>query len=191
MNTIHTVCVYSASSPQIDPIYMEAAKTLGRLLGEKGIRVVNGAGNTGLMRAVSDAAMAAGGTATGIIPHFMIKNNWCNPKLTEVVAVENMHERKETMMKLSDALIALPGGCGTLEELLEAITWKQLGLFCNPIVILNTNHYYDPLIEMLQKALNEQFMRAVHARLWAVASTPEEAVDLIYTEPVWEAHVHR
>lgn len=190
-NEMNTVCVYCASSTQIPEVYVEAAASLGRLLGERKLRVVNGAGSTGLMRAVSDATLAAGGTVTGVIPRFMVEQNWCHTALTELVEVDNMHERKQRMAELSDAVIALPGGCGTLEELLEVITWKQLGLYVNPIVILNANHYFDPLLEMLQKMVDEQFMRPQHATLWAVADTAEEAVRLIYTEPLWDKNLRK
>lgn len=186
-NNIDSVCVYCASSTQIDPIYTEAANKLGTLLGARKLRVINGAGNTGLMRSVSDAVLASGGTVTGVIPHFMVAENWCHTELTELIKVENMHDRKQQMATLSDAVIALPGGCGTLEELLEVITWKQLGLYENPVVILNVNGYYDPLLAMLQKAIDEQFMREQHGNLWQVASTPEEAVELIYTQPKWSS----
>lgn len=190
-NNIKSVCVYCASSTQVDSIYYETANKLGRLLGEQQIRVINGAGNTGLMCALSDGALDVGGEVTGVIPHFMIEQNWCHQGLTEVVEVNSMHERKQRMADLSDAVIALPGGCGTLEELLEAITWKQLGLYLNPIVILNVKGYFDPLLEMLRKAVDERFMRPQHAGLWAVASTPEEAVELIHSEPVWDAAVRK
>ncbi|MDF9830857.1 TIGR00730 family Rossman fold protein [Parabacteroides sp. PF5-6] len=183
---LSAVCVYCASSTKIDPVYFEAATRLGHILGKKGLRVINGAGSIGLMRAVSDATLEAGGTVTGVIPHFMVRENWHHPHLTEMIEVETMHERKQRMADLSDAVIALPGGCGTLEELLEIITWKQLGLYLNPIVILNTNRYFDPLIEMLQRAVDEQFMRPQHQALWAVAQTPEEAIDLIYAMPLWD-----
>ena len=128
---------------------------------------------------------------TGVIPHFMVEQNWWHKGLTELVEVDNMHERKQRMADLSDAVIALPGGCGTLEELLEVITWKQLGLYLNPIVILNINGYFDPLLEMFRKAVDEHFMRPQHVGLWAVASTPAEAVELIYTEPVWDADIRK
>ena len=178
INNISSVCVYCASSTKIPPIYFDAAKELGCLLGERKLRVVNGAGNIGLMCTVSDAALAAGGTVTGVIPHFMVEQDWYHKGLTELIEVETMHERKQLMANLSDAVIALPGGCGTLEELLEIITWKQLGLYLNPIVILNINHYYDPLLELLRNAMNENFMRPQHAKMWAVADTPEEASHL-------------
>lgn len=190
-NKIASVCVYCASSTQIAPVYFEAAEALGRLLGEHRLQVINGAGNIGLMCAVSDATLAAGGTVTGVIPRFMVEQDWYHKGLTELVQVDTMHERKKLMADMADAVIALPGGCGTLEELLEIITWKQLGLYLGPIVILNVNHFYDPLLEMLRKAIDESFMRKRHADIWAVASTPEEAVELIYSLPVWDKNVRK
>ena len=126
MNTVSSVCVYCASSTKIDAVYYDDARRLGTLLGEHHLRVVNGAGNMGLMAAVSDTALAAGGRVTGVIPRFMVEQGWHHTGLTELIEVESMHERKQTMARLADAVIALPGGCGTLEELLEIITWKQL-----------------------------------------------------------------
>ena len=143
------------------------------------------------MRAVSDATLAAGGTVTGVIPHFMVEQNWYHKGLTKLIEVETMHERKQTMANLSDACIALPGGCGTLEELLEVITWKQLGLYVNPIVILNVNHYYDPLLQLFEKAIEEQFMRPQHQRLWAVAETAAEALQTVYEEPLWDPSLRK
>ena len=137
INKINSVCVYCASSTKIDSVYFDAARELGALLGQRQIRLINGAGNMGLMSAVSDAALRAGGEVTGVIPHFMVEQGWHHTGLTQLVEVESMHQRKKTMADLSDAVIALPGGCGTLEELLEIITWKQLGLYLNPIVILS------------------------------------------------------
>lgn len=191
MNDIKTVCVYSASSTKIPEIYFQAADELGRLLGNRGLRVVNGAGNIGLMRAVSDATLAAGGTVTGIIPRFMVEQGWYHDGLTELIVTETMHERKQRMADLADAVIALPGGCGTFEELLEIITWKQLGLFANPIVILNTDGYYDALLALFERAVKENFMRDQHTGMWAVAHTPEEAVRLIYTQPLWDKSLRR
>ena len=175
MNQINSVCVYSASSTKIDPVYFTAAETLGRLLADHHIRLINGAGSIGLMRSVADAVLANGGEVTGVIPHFMVEQN----------------ERKQKMADLSDAVIALPGGCGTLEELLEIITWKQLGLYLNPIVILNVNGFFDPLLEMLEKAIDENFMRRQHGDIWKVAQTPEEAVELLYSTPVWDISIRK
>ncbi|MDR3118575.1 MAG: TIGR00730 family Rossman fold protein [Mediterranea sp.] len=191
MNTINAVCVYCASSTKINKTYVDAAEDLGRLLGEKNIRLVNGAGNIGLMRAVSDATLAAGGKVTGVIPEFMIEQGWQHNGLTELIKVESMHERKQTMAALSDAVIALPGGVGTLEELLEIITWKQLGLYLNPIVILNINGYFDPLLAMLEKAIEENFMRRQHGDIWVIAHTPEEAVKAVCQTVVWDESIRK
>lgn len=188
---IQTICIYCASSTQIDPVYFDHARLLGRQLAEAHIRIVNGAGNIGLMGAVSDAALEAGGEVTGVIPRFMVEQGWNHTGLTETIVVNDMHERKQTMARLSDAVIALPGGYGTLEELLEIITWKQLGLYLNPIVILNTNGYYDPLLQLFRQAVDERFMRPLHADLWAVADTPGEAVRLAQTLPVWDQDIRR
>ncbi len=143
------------------------------------------------MAAVSDAALAAGGEVTGVIPRFMVEQGWHHTGLTELVEVETMHERKKTMADLSDAVIALPGGCGTLEELLEIITWKQLGLYLNPVVVLNTGGYFDPLLAMLQKAVEENFMRTQHGAIWHVAGTAREAVELVHTIPLWDASIRK
>ena len=191
MNQIHSVCVYSASSTKINPVYFKAAEELGSLLAEHHIRLINGAGSIGLMRAVADAVLKNGGEVTGVIPRFMVEQNWQHTGLTELIEVESMHERKQKMANLSDGIVALPGGCGTLEELLEIITWKQLGLYLNPIVILNVNGFFDPLLEMLGKAIDENFMRQQHGDIWKVAQTPEEALRLLYETPVWDISIRK
>ena len=191
MNKITSVCVYSASSTKIDPVYFDTAYELGTLLGQQHIRLINGAGNMGLMSAVSDAALAAGGEVTGVIPRFMVEQGWHHTGLTRLVEVESMHERKKMMADLSDAVIALPGGCGTLEELLEIITWKQLGLYLNPVVILNVKGYFDPLLAMLQRAVEENFMRTQHGSIWHVAKTVREAVELVHTVPLWDVSIRK
>ena len=191
MNQINSVCVYSASSTKIDAVYFQAADTLGYLLAEHRIRLINGAGSIGLMCSVADAVLKNGGEVTGVIPRFMVEQNWHHTGLTELIEVESMHERKRKMADLSDGIIALPGGCGTLEELLEIITWKQLGLYLNPIVILNINGFFDPLLEMLEKAIDENFMRRQHGDIWKVEQTPEEAVQLLYEIPVWDISIRK
>ena len=191
MNQIHSVCVYSASSTKINPVYFKAAEELGSLLAEHHIRLINGAGSIGLMCAVADAVLKNGGEVTGVIPRFMVEQNWHHTGLTELIEVESMHERKRKMADLSDGIIALPGGCGTLEELLEIITWKQLGLYLNPIIILNANGFFDPLLEMLGKAIDENFMRQQHGDIWKVAQTPEEALRLLYETPVWDISIRK
>ena len=191
MNQIHSVCVYSASSTKINPVYFKAAEELGSLLAEHHIRLINGAGSIGLMCAVADAVLKNGGEVTGVIPRFMVEQNWHHTGLTELIEVESMHERKQKMANLSDGIVALPGGCGTLEELLEIITWKQLGLYLKPIVILNVNGFFDPLLEMLGKAIDENFMRQQHGDIWKVAQTPEEALRLLYETPVWDISIRK
>ena len=191
MNDIKNICVYSASSTKINPVYFEAAEELGKILAQKHINLINGAGCLGLMCRISDAALAAGGTVTGIIPRFMVEQGWHHKGLTRLIETESMHERKQLMADLSDGVIALPGGCGTLEELLEIITWKQLGLYLKPIVILNTNGFYNLLLEMLQQAISQNFMRKEHGNIWHVAQTPEEAVNLLYTIPHWSKEIRK
>ena len=186
-----TVAVYCASSTQIRPSFFDAAAEVGRLLAESGIRVVTGAGNMGLMNAVQNAALEAGGTVVGVIPEFMIRENWHHTGLSELIVTPDMHTRKQTIADMSNGCIALPGGCGTFEELLEVITWKQLGLYLNPIVVLNQDGYYDPLLAQLQKAVDENFMRNLHANIWNVASTPAEAVDMVLNTPQWDPSIRK
>lgn len=189
MNNIKNICVYCASSAQIYPVYIKAAELLGQIMAQKSIGLINGAGKMGLMKHISDTVLAYGGTVTGIIPHFMVKQNWHHTGLTQLIETETMHERKSLMAKMSDAIIALPGGCGTMEELLEIITWKQLGLYAHPIVILNTNDFYTPLIGMLEKAIDEHFMRPEHKKLWIVATTPKEAIEQCCTLSPWNKNI--
>jgi uncharacterized protein (TIGR00730 family) len=191
MNEIKSVCVYSASSTQIAPVYFEVAEELGRLLARKRINLINGAGCIGLMAATSNAALAEGGTVTGVIPRFMVEQGWHHQGLTRLVETDTMHERKQLMAEMSDGVIALPGGCGTLEELLEIITWKQLGLYLKPIVILNIDGYYNPLLEMLKNAIDGNFMRKGHQAIWQVASTAEEAIDMLYHAPAWNRELRK
>lgn len=191
MNNITSVCVYSASSTKINQAYFDAAKELGQLLATKRIRLINGAGNLGLMRAVADASLQYGGEVTGVIPHFMVEQDWHHKGLTKLIEVESMHERKQLMANLSDGIIALPGGCGTLEELLEIITWKQLGLYLNPIVILNINNFFDPLLAQLNDAVEQNFMRQQHSSIWSVAQTPQEAIEQLQKTPIWNKEIRK
>lgn len=158
-NKITSVCVYCASSTQVASAYREAATELGHLLGERNLRVINGAGNSGLMCAVSDAALASGGTVTGVIPRFMVEQDWCHKGLTDLVEVDSMHERKQRMADLSDAVSLFRADAALSKNCWKFITWKQLGLYLNPIVILNINGYFDPLLEMFRRAVDEHFMR--------------------------------
>lgn len=143
------------------------------------------------MRSVEDGALQNGGKAIGVIPRFMVEQNWHHTELSELRITADMHERKQTMASLSDAIIALPGGCGTMEELCEIITWKQLGLYLNPIVILNINGYYNHLVMQLEQAIEEHFMGKVHGEIWRVATTPEEALQIIAETPVWNKEIRK
>lgn len=191
MNNVQRVCVYSASSTKIDTVYFECAAELGKLLARQHIHLINGAGRMGLMAACANAVLENGGEVTGIIPKFMVEQGWQHDGLTRLIETSNMHERKELMAELSDGIIALPGGCGTMEELLEIITWKQLGLYLKPIVILNVKNFFDPLIKMLQRAVEENFMRPEHAKIWQIADTPSQAVELLYTTPWWDKDIRK
>lgn len=183
---IKTVTIYAASSSQVAPIYFEVAEELGKLIAESGLTCINGAGNKGLMAAVSDAVLQHGGKVCGIIPEFMLDEGWGHEGLSETIVTSSMHERKEQMAQKSDACIALPGGIGTLEEMLEIMTWKQLGLYAKPIVVLNVNHYFDDLFAMLKKAEQENFMHHKHQGIWQVATTPQEAIEIVFQQTEWE-----
>ena len=173
------VCVFCASSADIDERYLLAARELGQRLAEGGWRCVNGGGAVGLMGAVTDGTLDAGGEVTGVIPKFMVDNGWCYDRLEDVIITPDMHQRKQMMSEMADAVIALPGGVGTFEELLETLTWRQLGLVKVPVIILNTMGYYDALLAMLQHAITEGFMKPSHAQLWQVAATPAQAIAML------------
>ncbi len=174
--TVKSVVLYCASSPQIDLSYIEAAKKLATILAENNITCITGAGKTGLMGALNDTLLEKGGIAKGIIPQFMFDAGWCHSNLTELIITKDIHERKKQMADLSDAAIALPGGLGTLEELAEILTWKQLNLYNKPIIILNTNGYYDSLLAFLENIVDEKFMHADCRKMWRVISNPEEII---------------
>ncbi len=179
------VCVYCASSNKIDNTYFEAAAKIAGQLASHNITIVYGGGSAGLMGRIADTAIKLGGHVVGVIPKFMTEVEWQHNGLEEIYVVADMHERKKMMLEDSDAVIALPGGSGTLEELLEAISLKRLGLYAKPIVILNVNDYYSPLIEMLEKSIRERFMSERHRNIWTVISNPEEIITAIKNSPQW------
>lgn len=171
------VAVYCASSPRIHPDYFAAARAVGAELARRGATVVCGGGCAGLMAAVTDGALEAGGRATGVIPQFMVDKGWDHKGLTRRIITPDMHTRKSTMLTLADAVIALPGGIGTFEELFEAMTWRQLNLWSGNIVILNARNYYDGMLAQLERAHQDEFMFPSHRALFAVAAEAAEAVD--------------
>jgi hypothetical protein len=182
---IESVCVYCASSNRSAAIYLDAAARLGRILAENGITIVYGGSSLGSMGRLAAAALEAGGKVIGVLPWFMDDLEWGHRALSELRIVENMHERKRVMLELSGAAIALPGGCGTLEELFEAITWKRLGLYFGPVVVVNVGGFFDPCIELLNRCVDERFMDEKHRAMWSVANDPESVLETLRRAGEW------
>ena len=178
-----TVTVYCASAKDLAPIYTEAAYKLGEALAEAGATLVTGGGRTGLMAAVEEGSLSHGGKTIGVIPQFMIDRGWHHTGLGELRIVPDMHTRKATMASLAMAAVALPGGIGTFEELLEIITWRQLGLFSGNIVIYNVNNYYGPLLSMFNQAIEQGFMQPDHRGLYTVAESVSEVLEAAFAAP--------
>src|SRR5579859_5941742 len=185
LQTQRSVCVYCASSCTAHPEYRETAFRLGEVLAGVGLGIVYGGGARGSMGALADGALSKGGRVTGILPKFMAELEWGHTGLTELELVEDMRIRKHTMLARSQAAIALPGGCGTLEELLEAITLKRLGLYVNPIVLVNTRGFFAPLLQMLARAVEERFMDPRHLTMWQVVARPEDVPEALAHAPAW------
>ena len=158
MSKINALCVYCGSSPGTDPIFVEAARTLGRILAENRVRLIYGGGSVGLMGAVADAVLDNGGAATGIIPEFLTRKERPERRGQDLIVTRDMHERKRKMFDRADGFVALPGGIGTLEELVEQMTWAQLGRHRKPILIANINGYWDPLLMLIDHMREQQFV---------------------------------
>lgn len=182
---LEKVCVYCASSQRCDAIYHDAARHMGEVLATRGFTIVYGGGARGSMGALADGALARGGKVIGIIPRFMLDLEWGHPQLTELRIVEDMRVRKHEMLSQSHGLVVLPGGCGTFEELFEALTLKRLGLYVHPIVLVNTRNYYAPLIAALEHMVAESFMGPQHLDMWQVVDTPDEVPHALETAPPW------
>jgi len=180
------ICIYCASSAKIDEIYFEATERLAKILVNSKVHVIYGGGGHGLMGKLADTVLAHGGQIKGIMPQFMNEVEWAHKSVTDFEFTKTMHERKAKFLENIDALIALPGGTGTLEELLEAITLKRLGQFTKPIIILNTNGYYDPLKLMLERCVEEKFLRPIHAEMWTFVNQPEEVMSAINQSMEWD-----
>jgi hypothetical protein len=185
--TERAVCVYCASSRTAHPEYRVAARRLGEVLAGEGVGIVYGGGAVGSMGALADGALSRGGRVIGVLPRFMADLEWGHKWLTDLQLVEDLRTRKHMMLTLSQAAIALPGGSGTLEELLEAITLKRLGLYLNPIVLVNTRGFFTPLLELLSRAIEESFMDPRHLLMWQVVDTPEEVPVALAEAPAWTA----
>jgi len=180
------ICVFCASSAKVDKSYFEATERLALEFIKENIEVVFGGGATGLMGKLADTIVENGGNIKGVMPKFMKEVEWAHKKVSDFVFTETMHERKAKYLEGVDGLVALPGGSGTLEELLEAITLKRLGQFTWPIVIVNTNGFYEPLKRMLEKCVNENFMNEKHLQMWSFVNQPEEVIEAIKQATVWD-----
>jgi uncharacterized protein (TIGR00730 family) len=179
------VCVYCASSRSCHPDYHRAAGELGRTLATHGYTVVYGGGGFGSMGALADGALAAGGHVLGVIPDFMRELEWGHPGLSELRVVEDMRARKHLMLEGADAVVALPGGSGTLEELFEAISLKRLGIWLGPIVLVNTRGFFDAWASLMRRAIDERFMDERHAAMWTVVDEPARVPEAIRSSAAW------
>jgi uncharacterized protein (TIGR00730 family) len=180
-----TICVFASSSSRIDTKYEQAAAELGSLFARSGLNVIYGGGGIGLMGILADAVIENGGSITGVIPSFMNDEGWEHPRVNDMIITSDMGDRKKIMFARADAVVALPGGIGTLEELTEAITLKQLGLFKGPVVILNTLNFYKSLIEFLEHMVSGNFLRLEHKGMWVIANTPEEVLYTLSNDKGW------
>lgn len=177
--------MYCASSQACDPEYRRDARRLGAILARAGVAIVYGGGAVGSMGALADGALAEGGEVIGVIPHFMVDLEWAHNGISRLDRVEDMRIRKHRMLEGSDAVIALPGGCGTFEELFEVLTLKRLGIYKNPIVLLNTRGYFDAAASLLDRAVSERFMDRRHAAMWTIVASPAEILPAIGSAPAW------
>lgn len=184
---IQRITVYAASSQALHQDYISAAARLGKSLAEAGIDIVYGGGAHGLMGAMADAAIKTGGRVDGVIPEFLTRVERGHEGLHSLEVVADMRERKARMLAGSDAVVALPGGCGTFEELFEAMTLKRLGQFLGPIVLVNTRGYYDTLLEFLRQSVREHFMNRTHLDMWQSVPEPEQVIAALGQAPAWSA----
>jgi len=179
------ICVYAASSNQVASEFQDAAFQLGEAFAKAGHSIVYGGGSQGLMGALADGALKHQGKVIGILPKFMADLEWGHAGLTHLDLVEDMRERKHKLLTGSDAVIALPGGCGTLEELFEAITLKRLGIYFNPIILVNTDNFYAGLQTFMQKVIDEKFMNPEHQAMWSLVDSVDDVLPKILATPKW------
>lgn len=184
--TYNRICVYCASSNRTPKKYLDHGREFARILAENRIELVFGGSRTGLMGTMADEIMKHGGRATGIMPAFMLEVEWHHQELTGMIITGTMAERKEAMIHEVDAVVAFPGGCGTMEEFMETLSLKRLGLFQKPIIVLNSFGFYDPLIDLLEAMLREQFMGPKHRGMWTFVETPAEILPAIMASTGWD-----
>ena len=188
---VKLVTVYASSSNGLDESYYDAATRLGSVLGKAGLDIVYGGGGVGLMRAMADQAMAEGAHVHGVIPGFLNTVEHGHQNLSRLEVVEDMRERKHRMIVDSNAVISLPGGSGTMEEVLEVLTLKRLGQFLGPVVLVNTNRYFDRFTQFLEHAVGERFMSSMHLRMWSVVDEPEQVLGALHSAAEWSADARR
>jgi uncharacterized protein (TIGR00730 family) len=184
---INTVTVFCASSRKSPTKYFRAAEELADILLMHNVGVIYGGGALGLMGCIADRYIEQGGNITGVIPEFMVKIEWAHPGIKNMLVVQDMHERKKKLVENTDAVIALPGGTGTLEELMEVLALKRLGKYLKPIILLNTDGFYNQLIEFFQTMVQEQFLRHEHLSAYTVVKRPAEVIPAILNSPQWQA----
>jgi uncharacterized protein (TIGR00730 family) len=176
------ICVFCGSSTGFNPVFAESARKLGSLMAQKSIRLVYGGGNVGLMGILADSVISASGEVIGVIPDFLIKREVGHKGITSLEVVDSMHQRKQRMADLADAFMALPGGWGTMDELAEILTWKQLGLINQPVILININGFFDPLLSQMRSMKEEGFLRPEYFNSLQVAASPEDAISKIITQ---------
>lgn len=184
MSAVRDVCVFCGSSAGTDGRYAEAARAVGSALAARGLGLVYGAGNVGLMGVLADAALAGGGRVVGVIPRALLDRELAHQGLNELHVVETMHQRKAMMADRADAFLALPGGYGTLDELFEILTWAQLGIHAKPIGLLDVGGYFEPLLAWVRHAHAEGFVRRQHVELLHVAARTEDLLDAMTSREV-------
>ncbi len=182
------ICVYLASSQYVDPCYFEATDALAKLFVAQNIEVIYGGGSQGLMGRLADTVLAEGGKIRGVIPHFMRTLEWDHPSVKDMEYVETMHERKAKLIENVDGLVTIAGGSGTMEEFFETLTMKRLGQFTKPMIILNTNGFYDPLEVLLQNMIDQKFMNPIHREMYTFVKDPTEVIPAIHSARKWNAN---
>jgi uncharacterized protein (TIGR00730 family) len=184
---IKRVTVYASSSNALAPEYYDAAARLGTVLGRASLEIVYGGGGVGLMRAMADSALAEGAHVHGVIPHFLNTVEHGHKSLSRLEVVSDMRERKQRMIADSHAVVSLPGGSGTFEEVFEVLTLKRLGLFLGPVVLVNTRRYFDRFVDFLQHSVNEHFMSEKHLQMWSLVDEPEDVLGAMHNAVRWSA----
>ncbi|MHB8579502.1 MAG: LOG family protein [Ignavibacteriaceae bacterium] len=184
---IKKVCAFCASSDLSDKVFLDTAFKLGEILADNSVDLVYGGGTAGCMGRLADGALSKGGKVYGIIPKFMFDLEWGNDKITDLKIVDSLCERKEMMIEGTDATIVLPGGSGTLEELFEVITLKRLGLYLNPIILVNTRNFFNPCLSLLDRSIKERFMDVRNRQMWEVVASVDNVLQAIENSVVWSA----